>query len=54
VITLLVNGALVTKACRILRLQMEETVLLNKQSRSDDKGWLSSSGVGLTNPHHKK
>jgi hypothetical protein len=24
-----------------------------KQSRTDDKGWSSSLGVGLTTPHHK-
>jgi hypothetical protein len=30
--------------------------ILNKQSRTDDKGWCSSLGLGvwLTTPHHKK
>jgi hypothetical protein len=28
--------------------------ILNKQSRTADKGWPSSWGVGLTTPHHKK
>ena len=44
----------VTKAWRVLRLQMEERPLiwraaankLNKQSRTADKGWSSSLGVG--------
>jgi hypothetical protein len=28
--------------------------ILNKQSRTADKGWSSSLGVGLTTPHRKK
>jgi hypothetical protein len=54
---------LVTKAWRFLRLRMEERHpiwriapnILNKQSRTTDKGWPSSFEVGevLTIPHRK-
>jgi hypothetical protein len=45
---------LVTTAWRVLRLRMEQgppmykvaANVLNEQSRTDDKGWSSSSGVG--------
>ena len=44
----------VTKAWRVLTLRMEQgppmwevaTNILNEQSRTDDKGWSSSLGVG--------
>ena len=56
----------VTKAWRVLRLRAEEQPpiwrvaanILNKQSRTADKGWSSSLGGGvlgevLTTPHRK-
>ena len=53
----------VTMVCHILRLQMEEQPpiwrvaanILNKQSRTADKGWSSSLEIGevLTTPYHK-
>jgi hypothetical protein len=51
----MLGGSLVTTAWRVLRLRMEETPsvwrvtasMLNKQSRTADKGWFSSLGVGL-------
>jgi hypothetical protein len=57
------GGSLVTTAWRVLRLPVEGSPLvtgvaaniLNKQSRTADKGWSSSLGlgVGLTTPHRK-
>jgi hypothetical protein len=51
-------------AWRVLGLGMEGTAsswklaanILNKQPRTNDKGWSSSLGVGrgATTPHHKK
>jgi hypothetical protein len=45
----MLGGSLVTTAWRVLRLRMEGsppgTDILNKQSRTADKGW-SSLGVG--------
>ena len=60
----LVKQVWVTTAWRVLRLQMEERPpiwrvaanKLNKQSRTADKGWSSSLGLGeaLTTPPHGK
>jgi len=36
----------------VLWLQRVSGNILNKQSRTADKGW--SSSTGLTTPHHKK
>ena len=54
----------VTTAWRVLRLRMEErpaiwrvaVSILIRQSRTADKGWSSSLGLGevLTTPHRKK
>jgi hypothetical protein len=59
-----VRWVLVTTAWRVLGLRMEERPpameaavnMLNKQPRTNDKGWSSSLGVGrgLTTLHHKK
>jgi len=58
------NWVPVTTAWRVLRLSMEERPpirrvganVLNKQSRTADKGWSYSLGLGevLTTPHYKK
>jgi hypothetical protein len=48
------GGSLVTTRRRVLRLQMEEVLwvrrvaanILNKKSRTADKGWSSRLGVG--------
>jgi hypothetical protein len=42
-----VNGSLVTTAWCVLRLRIEvATNIMNKQTRTADKGWSSSLGVG--------
>jgi hypothetical protein len=38
----------------VLQIWMVAVNILNKQSRTADKGWSSSLGVGLTTPHRKK
>jgi hypothetical protein len=40
------GGSLVTTAWRVLRLWREAANILNKQSRTADKGWSSSLGFG--------
>jgi hypothetical protein len=37
-----------------LQVWREAANILNKQSRTADKGWTSTLGVGLTTPHRKK
>jgi hypothetical protein len=58
----MLGGSLVTMACHVLRLRMEvlqvqrvAANILNKQSRTTDKGWSSSLGVGrgADTPHCK-
>jgi len=52
-----INGHLSSRSCRVLRFRMEERPpitanILNKQSRTADKEWSSSLGLGelLTTP----
>jgi hypothetical protein len=43
----MIRGFLATTAWRVLRLRMEKTAnILNKQSRTADRQWSSSFGVG--------
>jgi hypothetical protein len=59
----MLGGSLVTMAWHVLRLWMEEVLqvwrvaanILDKQSRTADKRWSSSLGVGrgATTPHRK-